>query len=773
MRSALFVALVVSFGFVTISAQDCKDAANCSQCIDISPGCMWCSERDEKWSTGRCSTNALGCDPAHIVHPQSEMKIQSNLPLEGQVQVAPQKFFVRLRPHEQVQMKIKLRPQPNYPLDVYYLMDHSNSMKDDLDTLKLNSVSLANAIRSVSNNYRIGYGSYVDKTTAPFALMQGFNVLYPCAGCKKPYSFTNTLPLINDSQLFQMAVQRETISGNIDTPEGTLEALMQTTVCEEVIGWRKEARKVIIIATDANYHAAGDGRLAGIVTPNDGKCHTNPEGDYTAGLHQDYPSISFLNYKMQQADILPIFAVTQDAEPAYLALSRRMPGSVVEILTKNSSNIVNIVQRELANLIKEGKVTVLPHSGVQVSITAECPMNAGAVLDTDTGFEKCVNMAVGRLATFHVSLVAENCDTLKNLKNITIRFAGFGDSVINIEPLCECDCDQNPIHYSEWCDFHGSDYCGICHCNETYKSENGRCDCRDTLQSCINPNTGLVCDNRGQCICERCECDKPAFDNQIIYGNFCQCDNFSCPRDDAGRVCGGTVRGECECGVCACKNNYTGIACNCTHVTETCKAPGDLKRLCRNEGMCECGQCKCTDGFAGEFCDVCTANPDKCAQISICGRAAHCLSCPEFGGGENCKDCSGTRTIATPAGLDHYIEGIEATRCEHTDEDDCDFFFWVAVKEDGTFLPLEIEEERVCPKPFNYIALTIGIIFALFFIGLVALLIYKAITYLKDEYEYKQFMKAQATQQWSKESNPFYKNPTQVFINPQYEGRDR
>lgn len=37
----------------------------------------------------------------------------------------------------------------------------------------------------------------------------------------------------------------------------------------------------------------------------------------------------------------------------------------------------------------------------------------------------------------------------------------------------------------------------------------------------------------------------------------------------------------------------------------------------------------------------------------------------------------------------------------------------------------------VCPKPFNYIALTLGIVFALFFIGLVALLIYKAITYIK------------------------------------------
>ena len=40
------------------------------------------------------------------------------------------------------------------------------------------------------------------------------------------------------------------ISGNIDNPEGGLDALMQVMVCEEIVGWREDARRVIIYTTD-------------------------------------------------------------------------------------------------------------------------------------------------------------------------------------------------------------------------------------------------------------------------------------------------------------------------------------------------------------------------------------------------------------------------------------------------------------------------------------------------------------------------------------------
>ena len=41
----------------------------------------------------------------------------------------------------------------------------------------------------------------------------------------------------------------------------------------------------------------GDGKLGGIVTPNDGACHMDEKGLYTHSELQDYPSVSQINHK--------------------------------------------------------------------------------------------------------------------------------------------------------------------------------------------------------------------------------------------------------------------------------------------------------------------------------------------------------------------------------------------------------------------------------------------------------------------------------------------
>lgn len=49
---------------------------------------------------------------------------------------------------------------------------------------------------------------------------------------------------------------------------------------QEKIGWRNVTR-LLVFSTDAGFHFAGDGKLGGIVLPNDGKCHLNTNGLYT------------------------------------------------------------------------------------------------------------------------------------------------------------------------------------------------------------------------------------------------------------------------------------------------------------------------------------------------------------------------------------------------------------------------------------------------------------------------------------------------------------
>lgn len=131
----------------------------------------------------------------------------------------------------------------------------------------------------------------------------------PCAGnqnCTSPFSYKNVLKLTSNGDEFNQLVSQQQISGNLDSPEGGFDAIMQVAVCEvrgsevevclrttpphpvcdvqsevfrlcvlsfqEHIGWRNVTR-LLVFSTDAGFHFAGDGKLGGIVLPNDGKCH--------------------------------------------------------------------------------------------------------------------------------------------------------------------------------------------------------------------------------------------------------------------------------------------------------------------------------------------------------------------------------------------------------------------------------------------------------------------------------------------------------------------
>ena len=87
-----------------------------------------------------------------------------------------------------------------------------------------------------------------------------------------------------------------------------MDALLQVMVCKDHIGWRDSSRKIILVATDRDYHNAMDGKLAGILHPNDGQCHLNgtkgQPGYYTESKKLDYPSVSQINYYAQQVRLL-------------------------------------------------------------------------------------------------------------------------------------------------------------------------------------------------------------------------------------------------------------------------------------------------------------------------------------------------------------------------------------------------------------------------------------------------------------------------------------
>lgn len=51
---------------------------------------------------------------------------------------------------------------------------------------------------------------------------------------------------------------------------------------QKKIGWRNDASHLLVFTTDAKTHIALDGRLAGIVQPNDAECHIGQDNFYSA-----------------------------------------------------------------------------------------------------------------------------------------------------------------------------------------------------------------------------------------------------------------------------------------------------------------------------------------------------------------------------------------------------------------------------------------------------------------------------------------------------------
>ena len=78
----------------------------------------------------------------YLEYPENSIEIikddELNLdPEEGQefVQITPQKIKLKLRPGIDFDFSFEVAQSKDYPVDLYYLMDLSNSMSDDKETI--------------------------------------------------------------------------------------------------------------------------------------------------------------------------------------------------------------------------------------------------------------------------------------------------------------------------------------------------------------------------------------------------------------------------------------------------------------------------------------------------------------------------------------------------------------------------------------------------------------------------------------------------------------
>ncbi|XP_039702778.1 integrin beta-3 isoform X3 [Pteropus medius] len=482
------------------------------------------------------------CALESIEFPISEASILEARPLSDKgsgdssqiTQVSPQRIALRLRPDDSKSFSVQVRQVEDYPVDIYYLMDLSYSMKDDLWSIQNLGTKLASQMRKLTSNLRIGFGAFVDKPVSPYMYISPPEALKnPCydmkTTCLPMFGYKHVLTLTDQVTRFNEEVKKQSVSRNRDGPEGGFDAIMQATVCDEKIGWRNDASHLLVFTTDAKTHIALDGRLAGIVQPNDGQCHVGSDNHYSASTTMDYPSLGLMTEKLSQKNINLIFAVTEEVVNLYQNYSELIPGTTVGVLSTDSSNVLQLIVDAYGKIRSKVELEVrdLPEE-LSLSFNATCLNN-----EVIPGLKSCVGLKIGDTVSFSIEAKVRGCPQEKE-KSFAIKPVGFKDSLtVQVTFDCDCACQAHAEPYSRHCNNgNGTFECGVCRCGPGWLGSQCECseeDYRPSQQDECSPQEGQpVCSQRGECLCGQCVCHSSDFGK--ITGKYCECDDFSCVR---------------------------------------------------------------------------------------------------------------------------------------------------------------------------------------------------------------------------------------------------
>lgn len=92
---------------------------------------------------------------------------------------------------DQTWFEVDVRPVEDYPVDLYYLMDLSLSMNNDLHTIRDLGTKLAEEMKKLTSNFRLGFGTFVDKNLSPFSYTAPKYQENPCNGLVKSSPLTS------------------------------------------------------------------------------------------------------------------------------------------------------------------------------------------------------------------------------------------------------------------------------------------------------------------------------------------------------------------------------------------------------------------------------------------------------------------------------------------------------------------------------------------------------------------------------------------------------
>ncbi|XP_055636899.1 integrin beta-nu [Toxorhynchites rutilus septentrionalis] len=777
--SVFIISIVLQIVFGQ-SLSKCFFQKTCVECLDTDISCAWCTDENYGMYKSRCMSlddlKSSNCSESKIETNENSSQfeyIKNESPRDFDrealevTQISPQKVWMKLGKLEPHSFKFTYKPAKNYPLDLYYLMDLTWSMKDDRDTLINMGDQLAKALANLTENYRLGFGSFIDKPIMPFIQTEEHRRENPCSSereiCGPTYGFRHRLQITKNIDSFIEKLKTSNVSANLDNLEGGLDALMQVLVCDDRIGWGANTRKIVILATNGYMHMAGDGLLAGITERNDKLCHLSADGEYTGALLYDYPSLEEIYRVLGKSKTAVIFGVTQELQEYYTSLQELMSEfASVGLLQDDSSNILQLVDTGYRDFVRRVEFTDNAPSYIRISYTTDC----GGVYTTPQPINKCDNIEIGKEYDFNVEIRLLDYPP-EQVSNLTVKIEETLISneavelVIDIRKTCNCELEQEPIPSSDVCMGNGDYSCGMCNCQAGWIGKTCECNLQnfdnsaDLLNLCRAETEfdelGPVCSERGECICGQCHC------NHGFDGPHCECSQCT---PLSGLIC--NDHGECDCGTCKCHNGWSGDECDCSTDDRNCKAP-HKGEFCSGRGDCICGKCSCSESYFGPYCEAMAGS-----ESELCSFYDDCVRCAIHRKlGKKCDNIEAECKSKLGLYSAEFFETLEDTlnctaRITHN-ELTCDFKYTYSFNDQRTLLKILDQD---CSR-INVMATAFGIALLTVVLGLLVMVIIRMKMYLEDRRMYQQFEKEQQNETSYQMQSPLYKSPISNFTVPE------
>ena len=172
MKVSLYILLVLFWTQSVAGQESCRIFTTCRECISSTLACAWCNDRKfyiiPDAIRPLCDTpEALleaNCPPDKIMNPKSSTPIRNGSTL----QLNPSKYEMSLRTQTVQNVSIRVTPQQDFPLDLYILMDVSNTMSVFLQLAQDAAGDILSAVKGLTSDSRLGFGTFVEKRVRPF-----------------------------------------------------------------------------------------------------------------------------------------------------------------------------------------------------------------------------------------------------------------------------------------------------------------------------------------------------------------------------------------------------------------------------------------------------------------------------------------------------------------------------------------------------------------------------------------------------------------------------